>query len=172
VTPLHPVGVIARYVVLGAGLGVLAGLAWVLLAPRVLVNGEDLVAAYPEGFAAADLTLGLILGLAGVGLGIVAARRLRATCFIGGWAQVAGMIAGGLACGGVARVVGWWLRDWGRAAQSDSLPLTVGANGVLLLAVLTGLLVLVFYAGFARDSPPEAPAEARAHGPESAEGTS
>jgi hypothetical protein len=153
-TPLRPAGVIARYVVLGAALGLPAGLAWVLLAPRVTATpGGDLVEVYPEQFAAADLTLGLVLAVAGLVLGIVAARRLLRTRFDGGWAQVAGVIAGGLVCGGVARVVGWWLA--GRASTPTGgvteLPLTLSADGVLLLAVLTGLLVVVVVSGFAGD---------------------
>ena len=153
-TPLRPVGVIARYIVLGAGLGVVAGLAWWLLAPRVSVRADGTpVQAYPEGFAAADLTLGLLLGGAGIVLGVVAARRLRATGFERGWAQVAGVIAGALACAGVARVIGWWLA--GRAMDGDELPLTLNANGVPVLGVVSGLLIVVLVAAFARDPEPE-----------------
>lgn len=156
-TPLRPVGVIARYIVLGAGLGVLAGLAWWLLAPRVSVRADGTpVQAYPEGFAAADLTLGLLLGGAGIVLGVVAARRLRATGFERGWAQVAGVIAGALACAGVARVIGWWLAGGGQpqADTARQLPLTLNANGVLILGVVSGLLVVVLVAAFARDPEP------------------
>lgn len=148
-TPLRPAGVIARYVVLGALLGIPAGLAWVLFAPRVEVADGAPVAAYPEGFAAADLTLGLVLCVAGLVLGIVAGRRLRHTGFEGGWAQIGGVIAGAVACAAVARVVGWWLA--GRAMNGADLPLTLNANGVLLLGVVSGLLVVIVVAAFARD---------------------
>lgn len=149
-TPLHPAGVIARYVLLGAAFGLVAGLAWVLLAPRVEVHSDAApVESYPEGFAAADLTLGLLLAIAGVVLGVVAARRLRATGFERGWGQVAGVIAGALTCAGVARVAGWWLA--GRALAGDQLPLTLNAQGVLLLGVVSGLLVVALVAAFARD---------------------
>lgn len=148
-TPLRPAGVMARFVVLGAGLGLVAGLAWVLFAPRVEVAGDSPVEAYPEGFAAADLTLGVVLAVAGLALGVFAARRLRHTGFEGGWAQIAGVIAGALACAGVARVVGWWLA--GRAMNGADLPLTLNANGVLLLGVVSGLLVVIVVAAFARD---------------------
>ena len=167
-TPLHPAGVIARYVLLGAGLGVVAGLAWVVLAPRVAVRSLDplqTVAAYPEGFAAADLTLGLLLAAAGVATGVVAARRLAGTGFERGWAQVAGVMAAGLMSAGVARVVGWWLA--GRTPSPDALPLTLGATGVLLLGVLSGLLVVVVAAALAHDPPGATPAGERS-GPGSA----
>lgn len=160
-TPLRPLGVIARYVVLGAALGLPVGLAWVMLAPRVQATGEDLVDAYPEGFAAADLTLGLALAVAGVVLGVVAARRLHRTGFEGGWAQVAGVIAGGLSCAAVARVVGWWIAGRSSTALDGlrELPLSLSANGVLLLSVLAGLLVVVLAAGFARDPAPDEAAD-------------
>lgn len=149
-TPLHPAGVIARYIVLGAGLGIVGGLVWVFTAPRVEVRADAVpVQSYPEQFAAADLTLGVVLVVAGLVLGVVAARRLGRTGFDGGWAQIAGVIAGALACGGVARVVGWWLA--GRAMNGADLPLTLSADGVLLLGVVSGLLVIILAAAFARD---------------------
>lgn len=154
---LRSAGVVARYIVLGAGLGVAVGLLWVWLAPRVLVTSlteVDFVDAYPQGFAEADLTLGALLLAAGFGIGIVGARRLWQMHFDRGWVQVVGVMCATAVCASVARVVGWWLA--GRAlarlpSGQYELPLTVGAGGVLLLAAFSALLVVVFYAAFARE---------------------
>jgi hypothetical protein len=148
--------VIARYVLLGAAVGIPAGLLWVMLAPRVLVSHDNTAAfvdAYPQGFAIADLTLGLLLLFAGVGLGMVGAGRLRRTCFDRGWAQVVGVLVASLMAGAVARVIGWWLA--GRAMKpvgsNIELPLTVQADGVLLLGAFSALIIVVLYSAFARD---------------------
>lgn len=160
--PLHPVGVIARYIALGAAVGVPVGLLWVVLAPRVLVEHSSPTAfldAYPQGFAIADLTLGGLLLVAGVVIGVAAARRLRRTGFENGWTHIAGVVAATAVCAGVARVLGYWLA--GRAMTADgpdlTLPLTLNADGVLLLALFSALLVIVLYATFARE--PIMPAE-------------
>lgn len=157
VAPLHPTGVVARYVLLGAAVGVPVGLLWVALAPRVLVSHDNAAAfldPYPQGFAIADLTLGLLLLIVGVGLGVVAVVRLRRTGFEGGWAQVTGVLAASLMAGAVARVIGWWLA--GRAmvprGSNIELPLTVQADGVLLLGAFSALIIVVLYAAFARDA--------------------
>ncbi len=153
---LHPLGVIARYIVLGAALGVPVAVLWVVLAPRVLATSLDpatFAEQYPQGFAAADLTLGSLLLVFGGAIGLTAAIRLRRTGFDRGWAQVVGAMASAGMCAAVARVVGWWLA--GRATSGEEgafeLPLTVGADGVLLLGVFSALLVIVFYAAFARE---------------------
>lgn len=156
VAPLNPVGVIARYVLLGAAVGIPVGLLWVALAPRVLVahdNSAAFVDAYPQGFAIADLTLGALLLVAGLALGLVGVVRLKRTGFEGGWAQVVGVLAGALVAGAVARVIGWWLagRVMRPVGANIELPLTVQADGVLLLGAFSALLVLVLYAAFARD---------------------
>lgn len=148
---------VARYVVLGAVVGVPVGLLWVWWAPRVLVASPDdraFVEAYPQGFAGADLLLGALLLVAGLGIGAVAATRLGRTGFVGGWAHVIGAAAGAAVCAAVARVLGWWLV--GRVARELAdgrveLPVRVGAGGVLLLGVFATLLVIVLYAAFARD---------------------
>ncbi|MCU0294569.1 MAG: hypothetical protein MUD05_00790 [Candidatus Nanopelagicales bacterium] len=155
--PLHPVGVIARYLVLGAALGVPVGVLWVWWAPRVQVTsleGPAFVEGYPQGFAVSDLMLGALMLGAGVAIGVVASVRLRRTGFVGGWSHVVGAIAGAATCAAVARVTGWWLagRDVRELADGIlELPVTVGANGVLLLGVFSALLVIVMYAAFARD---------------------
>lgn len=156
VAALHPAGVIARYVLLGAAVGVPVGLLWVALAPRVLVSHDNAAAfvdAYPQGFAIADLTLGLLLLIAGVGLGVVAVVRLRRTGFERGWAQVVGVLVACGMAGAVARVIGWWLAGRAMLPQGANieLPLTVQADGVLLLAAFSALIVVVLYAAFAHD---------------------
>jgi MFS family permease len=162
---MRPVGVIARYIVLGAVLGLPAGLAWWLLAPRVAVRADDpeaLVESYPEGFIGADLTLGIALAVVGLILGTAASRRLYRTGFVRGWAQVAGVIVGGLAAAGVAWLLGWWLAGGGQPRTSGEalLPLTLNAGGVLLLAVVSGLLVVILATAFARDPQLEPPSAA------------
>lgn len=156
-TALHPAGVIARYVLLGAAAGLPVGLLWVALAPRVLVRHSadgGFVDAYPQGFAVADLTLGALLLVAGLGLAAVVVRRLHQTGFERGWAQVVGLLVASLMCAAVARVLGWWLagRTMTPSGENIALPLTVQASGVLLLAAFSGLLVVVLYAAFARDA--------------------
>lgn len=155
VAPLRPAGVIARYLLLGAGLGAIVGVLWLLLAPRVLVSHEDggFIDAYPQGFAIADLTLGALLLAAGLIVGVVGMLRLRRTAFEEGWAQVAGVIVAALMCAAVARVLGWWLagRTMIRVGDEVELPLTVQATGVLILAAFSGLLVVVIGASFARE---------------------
>lgn len=154
---LRGLGVVARYVVLGAVLGVLVGLLWVWWAPRVMVRsvGEaDFVDAYPQGFAITDLTLGALLLVAGLVVGSLAARRLVRTSFVGGWAHVVGGMSAAMMCAAVARVTGWWLAGREVTAQPDgmyTLPITLGANGVLLLGVFSALLVIVLVAAFARE---------------------
>jgi hypothetical protein len=156
--PLHPVGVMARYLVLGAALGVPVGVLWVWWAPRVAVTsleGPVFVEGYPQGFAVADLILGALMLGAGVAIGIVAAIRLRRTEFISGWAHVVGAIIGAAVCAAVARTTGWWLAGSDvreLAAGLYELPVTVGANGVLLLGVFSALLVILMYSAFARDT--------------------
>lgn len=155
--PLQPLGVVARFIVLGAALGIAVGGLWAVLAPRAVVTSldtPDFAEPYPQGFAVADLILGALLLVAGTGIGVLAARRLRATGFVGGWVQVVGAVVAAGMCAAVARVVGWWLagRTLVELATGDyELPVSVGANGVLLLAVFSALLVVVFYAAFARD---------------------
>lgn len=157
VTRLHPLGVIARYVVLGALLGVPVGLVWVWWAPRVLVRSvadADFVEAYPQGFAITDLTLGALLLAAGIVIGAVAARRIVGIGFTGGWAHVVGAMAAAVVTAAVARVLGWWLAGRDVVAQADgtyALPIRVGAEGVLLLGVFSALLVIVLVAAFARE---------------------
>ncbi len=154
---LLPAGVIARYVVLGAGLGIPVGVLWVWWAPRVLVRSladADFVDAYPQGFAVADLTLGTLLLAAGLGIGLVAAVRLHRTGFVGGWAHVVGAIVAATVCAAVGRVVGWWIAGRAAVEQSDgtiALPVTVGAEGVLILGAFMALLVVVLGAAFSRD---------------------
>ena len=154
---LHPAGVISRYVVLGAVLGVPVGLLWVWWSPRVLVRSVaevDFVEAYPQGFAITDLTLGVLLLVAGITLGAVASRRLVQTGFVGGWAHVVGAVAGAAVCAAVGRLLGWWLAGRVVVTQPDgtfALPVTVGADGVLLLGVFAALLVIVLVAAFARE---------------------
>ncbi|MEI2787156.1 MAG: hypothetical protein V9E82_15835 [Candidatus Nanopelagicales bacterium] len=161
-TPLPAVGVIARYLLLGAALGVPAGLAWVLLAPRVAVAHGDggFIEPYPQGFAIADLTLALALLVAGLVLGGVAARRLRQLGFGQGGVQVVGVIIAAGMCAAVARVLGWWLagRSMVRDGAIVELPLTLQANGVLLMAAFSALLVVILSSAFARD--PESDEEA------------
>lgn len=154
---MRPVGVVARYVVLGAILGVAVGLLWVWWAPRVLVASADnraFLETYPQGFAGADLLLGALLLVAGLAVGAAAAKRLGQAGFAGGWAHVLGAAASAGVCAAVARVLGWWLA--GRVARelpdgTVELPLGVGAAGVLLLGVFAALLVIVLFAAFARD---------------------
>lgn len=148
--PAPTVAVIARYVLLGAAIGVPVGLLWVWLSPPVLVRSvadASFVEAYPQGFASADLTLGTLLLVVGLGLGVVALIRLRRCSFVGGTGQVFGLISGGLMCAAVARVLGWWLAGRSVAVTPDGLyelPLRIGAPGVLLLAAFSGLLVVLF----------------------------
>lgn len=155
--PLHPAGVIARYLVLGAALGVPAGVLWIWWAPRVRatsLEGPVFVEGYPQGFAVADLVLGALMLAAGVAIGVVAAIRLRHTGFVGGWAHVVGAMIGAAMCAAVARVTGWWLAGRDVRERVDGtfeLPVTVGANGVLLLGIFSALLVILMYAAFARD---------------------
>lgn len=152
---LPAIGVIARYVLLGAALGVPVGLAWVLLAPRVEVAHGDggFVEPYPQGFAVADLTLGVGLLLAGIVLGALAMRRLRQLGFRQGGVQVIGVVVAAGMCAAVARVLGWWLAGRAMVRDGDTveLPLTLQANGVLLLAAFSAMLVVVLGAAFARD---------------------
>jgi len=154
---LRPAGVIARYVVLGAALGVPVGLLWVWWSPRVLVRSladADFVDAYPQAFAVADLTLGALLLGAGLVIGIVAAVRLRRTGFTGGWAHVVGAIVAALTCAAVGRVVGWWIAGRAAVEQPDgtiALPVSVGANGILILGAFVALIVVVLVAAFSRD---------------------
>lgn len=154
---MRSVGVIARYVLLGAAVGVPVGGLWVWWAPRVLVTSltdPAFVDPYPEGFAEADLVLGALLLVAGCGIGVVAALRLNRTRFVGGWVHVVGAIAAAVVCAAVARILGWWLAGRVAAGLTDGryeLPLTVGASGVLLLGVFAALLVIVLHAAFARD---------------------
>ena len=167
VTPMRPAGVISRYIVLGAALGVPVGLLWAWWAPRVLVRSvadADFVDAYPQGFAITDLTLGALLLAAGVVLGVLAARRLARTGFVGGWAHVVGAMAAAVVCAATGRVIGWWVAGREVATLSDgtfALPITVGADGVLLLGVFSALLVVVLAAAFARDrvTPESVPSE-------------
>lgn len=153
---LHPIGVIARHLLLGAALGIPVAVLWVLLTPRVVATSVDpaeFAEPYPQGFAATDLTLGALLLATGCVIGVAAASRLRATRFDRGWGQVLGVIAGAGMCAAVARILGWWMA--GRTVQpipgGFELPLTVGASGVLLLGMFSGLLVVLFYAAFARE---------------------
>lgn len=156
-TGLRPLGVIARYVVLGAALGVPVGVLWVWWAPRVLVRSladADFVDAYPQGFAVIDLTLGALLLVSGLAIGVVAASRLVRTGFLHGWAHVVGAMAAAATCAAVARILGWWLAGREVVTRPDAtfaLPITVGADGVLLLGVFAALLVVVLVAAFARD---------------------
>ena len=71
-----------------------------------------------------------------------------------GWAQIAGAVAAAAVCAGVARVLGYWLAGRSVSDQGSSLtlPLTVNADGVLLLSVFSSLLVIAVYAAFARDA--------------------
>lgn len=153
----EPIGVLARYIVLGAALGLPVGALWVVLSPRVVVTSVDppsFAEPYPQGFAAADLMLGTLLLIAGTGIGILAARRLRATAFAGGWVHVVGAVLAAGMCAAVARVMGWWLagRSLVELPTGDyELPVSVGAAGVLLLSLFSALLVVLFYASFARD---------------------
>lgn len=158
---LQPSGVIARYVLLGAALGLPAGIAWVLLAPRVAVVSPaegTFVDSYPKGFAAADMVLTVILVVVGVILGVVASRRLHATGFRRGWAQVVGVIAAGLSAAIAARVLGWWLAGRSVHPAGDGTfdaPLSVGAPGVLLTSAFVALLVVLLYSAFADEPDPE-----------------
>ncbi len=155
--PFNPVGVIARYVLLGAAMGVPAAVFWIWWAPRVVVSSLEttsFVEGYPQGFAVADLILGALLLVVGLVIGVVATMRLRRTGFAKGWSQVIGAIAGAATCAAVARVLGWWLA--GREAKSlpgdtFELPISIGANGVLLLGVFSALLVILGYSAFARE---------------------
>ncbi len=164
---MRPAGVISRYIVLGAALGVPVGLLWAWWAPRVLVRSvadADFVDAYPQGFAITDLTLGALLLAAGVVIGVLAARRLARTGFVGGWAHVVGAMAAAVVCAATGRVIGWWVAGREVATLSDgtfALPITVGADGVLLLGVFSALLVVVLAAAFARDlvTPESVPSE-------------
>ena len=157
----------SRYIVLGAALGVPVGLSWAWWAPRVLVRSvadADFVDAYPQGFAITDLTLGALLLAAGVVIGVLAARRLARTGFVGGWAHVVGAMAAAVVCAATGRVIGWWVAGREVATLSDgtfALPITVGADGVLLLGVFSALLVVVLAAAFARDrvTPESVPSE-------------
>lgn len=152
-----PIGVIARYVLLGAALGLVAGVGWVLAAPRVQVRSlasGDFVEPLPQAFIASDLMLGSALLAVGVVIGVVAAVRLHRTGFVQGWTQIAGAVAASLTAAAVARVAGWWLA--GRTAVPDGsgtfgLPLTLQADGVLLLSAFTALLIIVLYSAFARE---------------------
>jgi len=157
VNRLLPAGVIARYAVLGAALGIPVGILWGWSSPRVLVRSlaeADFVDAYPQGFAVADLLLGALLLVAGTVIGTVAAVRLRRTGFVGGWAHVVGAIVATAVCAAVGRVSGWWIAGRSAGARSDgtvALPVTVGAQGVLVLGVFAALFVIVLVAAFSRD---------------------
>jgi hypothetical protein len=154
---VRPAGVIARYVVLGAALGLPIGLLWVWLAPRVVVSSiteVNFVDPYPQGFAEADLILGALLLVAGIGIGVVAAIRLHRTGFAGGWVHVVGAMAAAGVCAAVARVAGWWLAGRSAVGQPDGtyqLPVSVGADGVLLLGIFAALLVVLLVAVVARE---------------------
>ena len=128
------------------------------------VADADFVDAYPQGFAITDLTLGALLLAAGVVIGVLAARRLARTGFVGGWAHVVGAMAAAVVCAATGRVIGWWVAGREVATLSDgtfALPITVGADGVLLLGVFSALLVVVLAAAFARDrvTPESVPSE-------------
>lgn len=148
----RPVGILARYVVFGAAVGVPVGSLWVVLAPRVPLATTDPVAfvePYPQGFAVADLVLGALLLAAGVLLGGVASRRLVRTGFHRGWVHVAGVIAAAGTTAAVARVIGWWAggRRLGELPDGTlQAPLTVGATGVMLLGAFSALLAVLFAA--------------------------
>lgn len=153
----HPAGMIARYALLGAALGAPIGVLWAWWAPRVVVaslSGANFVDPYPQGFAEADLILGALLLVAGCGIGAAAALRLRRTAFHRGWAHVIGAVAGAAMCAAVARIIGWWLVGRSPVALPDGsfgLPVSIGANGVLLLGAFSALLVIVVFAAFARE---------------------
>ncbi len=155
--PFHPVAVIARYVLLGAAMGVPVAIFWIWWAPRVVVSSLEttsFVEGYPQGFAVADLILGALLLVAGLVVGVVAAARLRRTGFVKGWSQVVGAMAGAVMCAAVARVLGWWLAGMQTTSLPDGtfeLPVTIGAQGVLLLGVFSALLVILGYSAFARE---------------------
>jgi hypothetical protein len=92
--------------------------------------------------------------VAGIGIGVVAAIRLTRTGFAGGWAHVVGAMAAAGVCAAVARVVGWWLAGRSAAGLPDGtyrLPVTVAAEGVLLLGMSSALLVVLVVAAFARE---------------------
>ena len=150
-------GVLARYVLLGAAAGVPVGIAWILLAPRVVLTSDAPVTfadAYPQGFAAADLTLGALLLAAGLVIGAVASAGLVRSGFVGGWVHVVGAVSASGMCAAVARVIGWWAAGRQLEALDDGTlraPLSLGAGGVLLLGVFSALLVVVFASLLARD---------------------
>jgi hypothetical protein len=149
--------VLARYVLLGAAVGLPVGVLWVLLSPRVVLTSQEPVSfaeAYPQGFATADLTLGALLLVVGLLLGAVASARLNRSGFVGGWVHVVGVIAAAGVCAAVARVIGWWVAGRRFEALGDGTseaPLSLGASGVLLLGVFAALLVVVFASALARD---------------------
>ncbi|GAA1083624.1 MULTISPECIES: hypothetical protein [Kitasatospora] len=153
----------------GALLGVVLGLLWLWLAPRVglVVKGDQLLYADPEGEqrAGADSVFALL----GLGAGLVTA--LTAFLFTrgrgGGVAVAAGLAVGGLA----GSVIGWQLgmklgpasdlvahaRQVGDGGRF-SAPLELGAHGALLVWPMTAMvLLLVLSAAFGKreeDPPP------------------
>lgn len=152
-----PLGVVARYVLLGAALGVPAGVVWAFVAPRVQMTSiadGTFTEAFPQQFIASDLILGSLLLVTGSVIGVGACVRLRRTDFQRGWSHVVGAICAGLTAAAAARVVGWWLA--GRTPVPDpsgsfGLPLQVQASGVMLLGCFSALLVVVLYSAFASE---------------------
>lgn len=89
--------------------GVAVGGLWTLLAPRAdyrVAAGQFVrVSAQPEQYFAADLMLGALLAVAGLGLALWWALRNRQRPL----AALLGLLIGGLVAGVVAALVGRWL---------------------------------------------------------------
>ncbi|WP_354639607.1 hypothetical protein [Kitasatospora camelliae] len=140
--------------VAGAVLGVVLGLLWLWIAPRVMfeVKGDRILYADPEG----EQRVGAdgVFALLGLGAGVLTAlvafllTRRRG----GGIAVAAGLAVGGLA----GSVIGWQLgtrlgptsdlvahaRQLGEGGHF-SAPLQLGAQGALLVWPMTAMVVLL-----------------------------
>ncbi|WP_431678061.1 hypothetical protein [Kitasatospora sp. KL5] len=159
----------ALITVAGALLGVVLGLLWLWLAPRVglVVKGEQLLYADPEGEqrAGADSVFALL----GLGAGVVTALAafLSTRRRGGGIAVAVGLALGGLAGSVIAWQLGTRLGPTSdlvaHARQAGdggrfSAPLELGAHGALLVWPMTAMvLLLVLSAAFGKreeDPPP------------------
>ncbi|MGK4583795.1 hypothetical protein [Kitasatospora sp. HPMI-4] len=155
--------------VAGVLLGVVVGLLWLWLAPRVMlvVVGNAIQYVDPEGEQRAGADSVFVL----LGLGAGALSALAAFLFTrargGGIAVAAGLAAGGLAGSYLAWRLGCWLgptmdvvahaKAVGTGVQF-SAPLKLGAEGALLAWPMTALVVLlILSAAFGKreeDPPP------------------
>jgi hypothetical protein len=117
------------WVVLSAVVGVVLGMVWALVAPRVdfeVSGGEFLrVAAQPEEYFVGDLVLGVMLALAGAALAVVWWRRGQQRPL----ASMLGLVTGGVVALSIAVLVGQGLA--GGPVSTEGL-----ADGVVVQAGL------------------------------------